>query len=785
MNMRLSKLAVFVLFLIISTSSFAATFVVPPDRDLIHRADAIVVATALPSFSRLTDEGAIETVTPMRIEEKIKGGQFGDSLEVVEPGGTFGDESSVIAGAPQFGNGDRVLLLLESTGKDRWSVTELVLGKFTFTRDGSGRGLLTRDEGEIIGWDSNLQPHREPRRAADKFLEFVRTEAAGGMGRTDYEVPVSPITPSKPKIASNATYTATSYTMTISGNQGSRWNVFPSAVNFYTGNTEPGAPGGGVTAVQAAFASWNNDPNSNVNYVYAGVDTTHAQGLHAADNVNSVLFERDLSAWGVAPFTCSGNSYSGTLGLGGITSATGSNTVNGETFVTTKEGDVEMNRGLANCTLLFNNGDFNSAVTHEVGHTLGFRHSDQNRASSAACTTDATLECSSSAIMKSFVAQGLNAALQPWDQHAVDAVYPGTTTPPPPACTTPQITRQPQSTTITSGQSVTLTVAATGTTPFTYQWYDAANTPLATTASLTVSPTTTTGYWVQINNACGRANSTVATVTVTSSTPPPGPCVNPQITQHPQSTTINSGQSATLTVAASGTQPFTYQWFDSANNPVGTGATLTVSPTKTTGYWVQVSNACWHANSNVATVTVSSSSPPPPPPCTIPTITQHPQSTTINQGQSATLTVSASGTQPFTYQWFDSANNPVGTASTLTVSPSKTTGYWVQVSNACWHANSNVATVTVSSSSPGPCVIPQITQNPTSRTITRGQSTTLTVAASGTQPFTYQWFDNLNNPVGGNSSSLTVSPTQTTGYWVQVSNACWHANSNVATVTVN
>src|SRR5205814_7587222 len=221
----------------------------------------------------------------------------------------------------------------------------------------------------------------------------------------------------------------TSYTFTVSGTLGARWNVFPNAVGFTSVGTEPGAPGNGSTAITTAFASWNNDPNSNVNYVYNGADNgTHTAGLSRTDSANTIAFERDLSAYGVSPFTCTANSYGGTLGLGGVTSASGSHAgPNSETFATTQESDVEMNRGLANCTLLFNNGDFNSAVTHEVGHTLGFRHSDQTRADnpSVACTTDPTLECSNQAIMKSFISTGLNAALQVYDQHAVSGVYPG------------------------------------------------------------------------------------------------------------------------------------------------------------------------------------------------------------------------------------------------------------------------------------------------------------------------------------------------------------------------
>jgi Ig-like domain CHU_C associated len=510
----------------------ATIFVVPQDRDLIRRADAIVVGSALSSYAQLSTQNAIETVTPLSIEETIKGDVTG-TINVVEPGGQLGRRMTLLAGVPRFEEGKRMLLLLNRTGADRWAVSELVLGKFSFENDINGHALLVRDEAEIVGWDATLQPHREQRRLAGRFLDFVRAEARGQTTPADYWTDVAPLrvqrnaTTSATRMPATAIapYTATSYTMLISGSLGARWAVFPSAVSWFSGTTqEPGAPGGGVTAIQAAISSWDNDCGSNVNYVYAGVDDgTHTQGLHGVDGRNTVLFERDLSSWGISPFTCSANGYSGTLGIGGITSASGQNSVNGETFATTNEGDVEMNRGIANCTLLFNNGDFNSAVTHEMGHTLGFRHSDQDRGSSAACTSDPSLECSNQAIMKSFITTGLNAALQAWDQHAVQAVYPGNVCNP--SCTPPAITQQPSSTTITAGGSATLSVSASGTAPLSYQWYIGTSgtttspIPGSTGASVTVSPTTTTSYWVQVTNSCGTANSNTATVTVTSGTP--------------------------------------------------------------------------------------------------------------------------------------------------------------------------------------------------------------------------------------------------------------------------
>jgi hypothetical protein len=399
----------------------------------------------------VNDNDAIETVTSFTVDEVILGGISRNAqLEIREPGGTFGERSTVIPGVPHFTEGNKYVLFLM---RDRatWRVLDLALGQFAYAIDADGNSLLVRDEEEINAAPSNGKPYAEKRRLAAEFLAFLRAEAAqNGTGAENYFTDKKPLldTTAPPRLQQSksvristakqtivpliAPYTATSYTMTITGGLGARWNVFPSAVNFFSVGTEPGAPGGGVTAINAAFAAWNGDPNSNVNYVYAGADTSgaHTRGISGPDSENTVIFERNLSAYGAGPFTCSGSSYSGTLGIGGVSSTSGTHVgPNNETFATTTEGDVEMNQGVANCTVLFNNGDFNSAVTHEVGHTLGFRHSDQTRASdpNTPCTNDASLECSSAAIMKAIIPTGLNAALQPWDQHAVQAVYPSTT----------------------------------------------------------------------------------------------------------------------------------------------------------------------------------------------------------------------------------------------------------------------------------------------------------------------------------------------------------------------
>jgi len=100
-------------------------------------------------------------------------------------------------------------------------------------------------------------------------------------------------------------------------------------------------------------------------------------------------------------------------------------------------------------------------------------------------------------------------------------------------------------------------------------------------------------------------------------------------------------------------------------------------------------------NSQTVTVTVTA-----PPTCTAPFIQQNPQSTSVDVGQTATLSVTAIGTS-LVYQWYQGASGvtttPVGTNSRSFTTPALTqdTSYWVRIMNACGQAASRAATVTV------------------------------------------------------------------------------------------
>jgi hypothetical protein len=423
----------------------AATYVVPKDEALIARSDAIVIARALHSHVQESTEGVIETVTVFAVEEVLKGDPLlQNGIRVRVPGGMVEKKKgekriSVVPGAPRFVDGERVLLLLKQIGRDDFATTDFGLGSFAFATDDVGNRVVVRNETEIIGWDLDGSVHKEPRRDADRFLGYIRDVVNHRPMSDDYTIKANPLVGDSRSIMSTSLhprplsgFTVTQYTLTGGGetDQGFRWKTFPTAVNFNRGNSEPNVGNSGSDAINTAFSAWNGDTNSNVNYVLATTVSNTTGIQETPDGVNNIVFEKNLNFIGVSAFSCS---MGGVVGVGGITTGNSdpTNMVNGETFFANAEVDVSMNQGVGNClpggggSPTYPIGDFNSALTHEVGHTLGFRHSNQSRDGTQPCTNFPSYDCEmTTAIMKSVIPNGLAATLQPWDQRAVDALYP-------------------------------------------------------------------------------------------------------------------------------------------------------------------------------------------------------------------------------------------------------------------------------------------------------------------------------------------------------------------------
>jgi hypothetical protein len=203
----------------------------------------------------------------------------------------------------------------------------------------------------------------------------------------------------------------------------------------------------------------------------------------------------------------------------------------------------------------------------------------------------------------------------------------------------PSITLQPLSSTVAAGIRLQLIVGAAGTSPLSYQWFNGSGAvPGATDASYYFGPVQTNqagSYYAVVTNPYGAATSSVAVVTV---------YIPVRILVQPASQIVTGYNIASFNVLAQGYPAPSYQWrFWGTNLPGATFSTLTITNVRLTDlgdYSVFVNNGYSSLLSANATLRMS------------PTITAPFIGATAIWGRSASLSVSAIGTAPLSYQWF-------------------------------------------------------------------------------------------------------------------------------------
>ncbi|MBP1994363.1 S-layer homology domain-containing protein [Paenibacillus eucommiae] len=389
----------------------------------------------------------------------------------------------------------------------------------------------------------------------------------------------------------------------------------------------------------------------------------------------------------------------------------------------------------------------------------------------------------------------------------------------------PLITMEPEDKTVNELESFTLSVTAAGSGELSYQWYrtDSSGTIAlnATKASLTVpglGAGVTTYYCVVTNtdtNVSGiqtaTATSAIATITVNA-------VVNaeaPLITMDPEDKTVNELESFTLSVAATGSGELSYQWYrtDSSGTialNTATKASLTVPGlgAGVTTYYCVVTNTDTSvsgshtatATSAAATITVNSVVN-----AEAPLITMDPEDQTVNELESFTLSVAATGSGDLSYQWYRSndsgtfaLNNATNASLTVPSLGAGVTTYYCIVTNTdtsvsgSQTATATSASATITVNALRNAETPSIDVQPVDKTVKAGEVLTFSVEASGGEELTYQWIRNdIDSTSGGafvmgaTEPSITVSSTDlyTAYYYCLVTNTDTSA-PGVQTATV-
>ncbi len=257
----------------------------------------------------------------------------------------------------------------------------------------------------------------------------------------------------------------------------------------------------------------------------------------------------------------------------------------------------------------------------------------------------------------------------------------------------PVVTTQPANQTVAEGQTVVFTVAATGTAPLGYQWQkNGVNISGATGAAYTTPQTAIADsgatYRCIVSNTAGSVTSSAATLTVNA--------IPPAITTQPAGQTVTEGETATFTVAASGTAPLSYQWQKNGVNISGaTGLSYTTPPTafpdSRANYRCVISNTAGSITSSAATLTVNAIPP---------AVATQPANQTVVVGQTATFNVAATGTVPLNYQWQKNGIDIPGANGTSYTTPPATlsdsgSGFRCVVTNPGGSVSSNEVILTV------------------------------------------------------------------------------------------
>ncbi|MBG16632.1 MAG: hypothetical protein CL853_09810 [Crocinitomicaceae bacterium] len=308
-----------------------------------------------------------------------------------------------------------------------------------------------------------------------------------------------------------------------------------------------------------------------------------------------------------------------------------------------------------------------------------------------------------------------------------------------------------------------------------WTWYEGgcgAGTAIGNGTQITVNPITQTTYFARAEGTCNTTNCISITINTQDLSSAPTAII-------PSLNTICPGDISLLSVSGGSLGAnATWQWYANScgTNSIGSGSTITVSPSTSTTYYVRAEGTCNTTACADITITVNDLSTDPT------TIT--PSASTVCSGSSVNLSVSGGilGTNA-TYEWYTGScgGNYVGSGNPISVSPTTSTNYFVRAEGSCNTTNCVNQTITVDPVSTTPLLI-----NASSNTICPGSSSTLAVSGGFLAPNdTYFWYENscgATNAIGS-GNQITVSPLANTTYYVRAEGPC--GNTTCIDITIS
>ena len=348
----------------------ATTYAPIADADLIQRSAVVVRGTV---ESARVEEGpaGFVTVYRIRVEETWKGGSA-PAIEILVPGGMDGTRGTAVWGMPEFRPGDEEVLFLNAGRDGRFRVSELLLGAFEVVEDAAGKRFAMRT------------------RIALGDVGYARV-GRGGSGTLDEAEPVRELGAFRAVVRAPASFAARAQLVQASrsvtgtllprahGRRTPNWVLVnpPLQMRF---NWSPGGqaaasigytPGGhanlsdgstGIAHITTAASSWTGVPGADIRL---GVPAAGTSGVTIAVNLNAAV--DPFAGYWTTPL-CGG-------GVLGVASShySGTHTWAGGTWFTAVSGSVWMRAYSCSTPVSW----FANVLPHELGHVIGFGHSDQ------------------------------------------------------------------------------------------------------------------------------------------------------------------------------------------------------------------------------------------------------------------------------------------------------------------------------------------------------------------------------------------------------------------------